>query len=302
MGGDAEGNGSGDEQIARELAIAIAEQRLNLYFQPIVSLQDRSATMLEALPRWPHPELGILAPGDFIGIAAESGLLGELERWAIEAAFVQLAAWRTRRRLRADDLAQPLRGARLRDRPGRGGARVGRGQRRLRPPDRLRDHRAGAGRGRRAQPRQAPRPLRPRCLADDRRLHRRRLRRAGSRASHHRPEDQPVGGRGHPRRRGAGSSWPRRRSSSAASWAWRRSPAESSRPGSSPASATSAAATRRASCSRCRCRPRCSRTGWSAARPPLGGFLGQLVPGGDVLGRRLGHQGRPARASRSSPG
>jgi EAL domain-containing protein (putative c-di-GMP-specific phosphodiesterase class I) len=95
MGAGAEGNGSGDERIARELAIAIAEQRLNLYFQPIVSLQDRSATMLEALPRWAHPELGILAPADFIDVAAEEGLLGELERWAIEAAFVQLAVWRS---------------------------------------------------------------------------------------------------------------------------------------------------------------------------------------------------------------
>ena len=95
MGGAAEGNGAGDERIARELATAISEQRLNLYFQPIVSLQDRSATMLEALPRWPHPELGILAPADFIGVAAESAILEELERWAIGAAFVQLASWRS---------------------------------------------------------------------------------------------------------------------------------------------------------------------------------------------------------------
>jgi EAL domain-containing protein (putative c-di-GMP-specific phosphodiesterase class I) len=51
--------------------------------------------MLEALPRWPHPELGILAPADFIDVAAEVGLLDELERWAIEAAFVQLAVWRS---------------------------------------------------------------------------------------------------------------------------------------------------------------------------------------------------------------
>ncbi len=95
MGGAAEGNGSGNELIAQELAAAIGERRLNLYFQPIVSLQDRSATMLEALPRWPHPERGILAPADFIGVAEEGDLLGELERWAIGAAFDQLAAWRS---------------------------------------------------------------------------------------------------------------------------------------------------------------------------------------------------------------
>ncbi len=94
MGAAANENGGGDERIARELAEAIAGRRLNLYFQPIVSLQDRSATMLEALPRWPHPDRGILAPADFITIASESGLLGELELWAIEAAFHQLASWR----------------------------------------------------------------------------------------------------------------------------------------------------------------------------------------------------------------
>ncbi len=90
-----ERNGSGDERTASELAAAIGGRQLSLYFQPIVSLQDRSATMLEALPRWPHPERGILAPSDFIAIAAESGLLGELEQWAIEEAFRQLSSWRT---------------------------------------------------------------------------------------------------------------------------------------------------------------------------------------------------------------
>lgn len=88
-------NGSGNEETARELAAAIAGHRLNLYYQPIVSLRDRSATMLEALPRWPHPERGILAPADFISIASENSLLGDLERWAIEEAFRQLSSWRT---------------------------------------------------------------------------------------------------------------------------------------------------------------------------------------------------------------
>ena len=67
--------------------------RLQLYFQPIVSLADRSATMLEALPRWPHPVHGILAPADFITLAETNGLIEPLERWAIDAAFAQLAVW-----------------------------------------------------------------------------------------------------------------------------------------------------------------------------------------------------------------
>src|SRR3954451_4508680 len=82
-------NGIDPDQLRAEIEAA----RLQLYFQPIVSLSDRSATMLEALPRWPHPARGILAPSDFIAMARSNGLLEALERWAIEAAFEQLSRW-----------------------------------------------------------------------------------------------------------------------------------------------------------------------------------------------------------------
>lgn len=80
---------------ADELRAAIEAEELSLYFQPIVSLTDRSATMLEALPRWAHPERGILAPQDFIGLAETSGLLASLERWAIRTAVRHLERWRS---------------------------------------------------------------------------------------------------------------------------------------------------------------------------------------------------------------
>ncbi len=82
-----------DAELARELAEAIDRGELELYYQPIVSLGDRSVTRLEGLPRWPHPQRGILAPADFIEAARASDLLPALERWAIEAAFSRLAAW-----------------------------------------------------------------------------------------------------------------------------------------------------------------------------------------------------------------
>ncbi|MFN8159625.1 MAG: EAL domain-containing protein [Solirubrobacterales bacterium] len=90
----AQATANGDGRMAQELSEAIGARLLSLYFQPIVSLQDRSATMLEALPRWPHGDRGILAPADFIEAAEKHGVLGKLERWAIEEAFGQLAAWR----------------------------------------------------------------------------------------------------------------------------------------------------------------------------------------------------------------
>jgi EAL domain-containing protein (putative c-di-GMP-specific phosphodiesterase class I) len=84
----------GAERLAAELGEAIEHKRLQLYYQPIVSLLDRVARKVEALPRWPRDEGEILAPADFIDVAQEFDLLVGLERWAIEAAFEQLSNWR----------------------------------------------------------------------------------------------------------------------------------------------------------------------------------------------------------------
>jgi EAL domain-containing protein (putative c-di-GMP-specific phosphodiesterase class I) len=87
------------EKLAAELGEAIEQRRLELYYQPVVSLIDRVASEVEALLRWPRNGGEILAPPDFIAIAKRFGLLLDLERWAIDAAFEQLSRWR-----RATDL------------------------------------------------------------------------------------------------------------------------------------------------------------------------------------------------------
>jgi EAL domain-containing protein (putative c-di-GMP-specific phosphodiesterase class I) len=89
----------GAEPLAAELGEAIEQNRLALYYQPVVSLVDRVASEVEALLRWPRNGRQILAPPDFIAIAKQFGLLPGLERWAIDAAFLQLANWK-----RATDL------------------------------------------------------------------------------------------------------------------------------------------------------------------------------------------------------
>ena len=80
--------------LAAELSEAIEQRRLQLYYQPVVSLVDRVAGEVEALPRWPRDGNQILAPPDFIGVAQEFQLLPKLERWAISTAFEQLTRWR----------------------------------------------------------------------------------------------------------------------------------------------------------------------------------------------------------------
>ena len=76
-----------------ELREAIAQNQLLLEFQPVFSLASGRIVAAETLLRWKHPQRGILAPGEFIDVAEESGLIVELGDWAIGEACAQAAAW-----------------------------------------------------------------------------------------------------------------------------------------------------------------------------------------------------------------
>ncbi|WNV74539.1 EAL domain-containing protein [Geodermatophilus sp. DSM 44513] len=59
---------------------------LSVLFQPVVSLAERRATGVEALLRWTHPRLGEVPPAEFVPVAERAGVIGELQRWALEQA------------------------------------------------------------------------------------------------------------------------------------------------------------------------------------------------------------------------
>ncbi len=81
---------------AEDLRRALREHELVLHFQPVVDLRTGTATGVEALVRWQHPERGLLLPGDFVPLAERSGLVVDLGAWAVRRVVAQLAAWADR--------------------------------------------------------------------------------------------------------------------------------------------------------------------------------------------------------------
>ncbi|NBB91547.1 MAG: EAL domain-containing protein [Gammaproteobacteria bacterium] len=82
-----------EQTLEGELRKAIAEEQFVLHYQPKVD-QDRRVVGLEALIRWQHPGRGLLLPGDFVPAAERTGLITPIEKWTLEQAVAQLAAWR----------------------------------------------------------------------------------------------------------------------------------------------------------------------------------------------------------------
>jgi diguanylate cyclase (GGDEF)-like protein/PAS domain S-box-containing protein len=85
-------NASSQMLLEGQLRDAIANDGLVLHYQPVVG-PDGTVLSAEALVRWPHPERGLLGPGEFLPVAEQGDMLRELDRWVLRTALCEAAQW-----------------------------------------------------------------------------------------------------------------------------------------------------------------------------------------------------------------
>lgn len=79
-------------ELEKGLHQAYENEEFELWYQPQVDEHD-NIIGVEALIRWRHPEKGIIAPGEFISVAEESGQIIEIGNWVLEQSIQQLSIW-----------------------------------------------------------------------------------------------------------------------------------------------------------------------------------------------------------------
>jgi len=86
------------ERLALESSLrrALDHGEFQLHYQPKIHAHRSQIVGMEALLRWQHPELGIVAPTKFIPIAEETGLIVSIGKWVLKTACAQNVAWQQR--------------------------------------------------------------------------------------------------------------------------------------------------------------------------------------------------------------
>ncbi|MBI4986192.1 MAG: PAS domain S-box protein, partial [Rhodocyclales bacterium] len=80
-------------QLENQLRHALDRGEIAVAYQPEVDVESGCITGMEALMRWRHPELGEIAPDEFIPIAEDIGLISHLGTWVLREACRQNKAW-----------------------------------------------------------------------------------------------------------------------------------------------------------------------------------------------------------------
>jgi diguanylate cyclase (GGDEF)-like protein/PAS domain S-box-containing protein len=81
-------------QLENQLRKAIEEDQLDVFYQPKLNLRRNCLDAAEALVRWHHPSRGLIGPGEFIDMAEETGLIGQIGEKVLRQACWQACEWR----------------------------------------------------------------------------------------------------------------------------------------------------------------------------------------------------------------
>jgi diguanylate cyclase (GGDEF)-like protein len=80
-------------QLELDLRQALVRGEFEVHYQPLVDLSANIVNGCEALLRWRHPERGMVSPVDFIPVAEDTGLIGEIGEWVLKQACTEAASW-----------------------------------------------------------------------------------------------------------------------------------------------------------------------------------------------------------------
>ena len=83
-------------EVQAALEDALKNSEFTLAYQPIVALDTGQIDGFEALIRWPHPQWGMMLPGQFITLAEETGHIVPLGDWVLRQALADMVQWRRR--------------------------------------------------------------------------------------------------------------------------------------------------------------------------------------------------------------
>jgi diguanylate cyclase (GGDEF)-like protein len=76
-----------------DLRRALVLEEFEVYYQPLVTLKTEKISGFEALLRWHHPERGMVTPMEFIPVAEEIGLIGQIGAWVLKRACLEATKW-----------------------------------------------------------------------------------------------------------------------------------------------------------------------------------------------------------------
>ena len=98
------------ERRVMEIALrrALANNELQLHYQPVVSAESGTIEGFEALMRWHNPQLGQVPPLKFIPLAEEARLIGPIGEWALTTACKEAMTWPSTMRVAVNVSAEQL--------------------------------------------------------------------------------------------------------------------------------------------------------------------------------------------------